>query len=493
MNMRPPSASERKASGAAGLPARLDFPVQPAAPGGPRTYHDVASLFAARGYPPPHPYALLWPLLPKAEQEMLTESIRKSGVRSPILVVLDDTGTEQIVDGIARCLSAIEAGIGWEQLPKRTFKGDAASLLDAVIDANAKRRHLDASQRAMVAARLATMKQGARTDRPHIAQICARSQSDAAALLNVSRTLVQAAAKIQNCAVPEIQNAIDNGLLPVSVAVLALKFSPDQQREVAKTAFVASKPSEKFHALVRELNTNAKHNRVISNARHVDLGAKRYPLGLFDPPWKRRISRVGAPFPQLSVEEIGGFKINGRPICDVIADEAIIFLWILDVLLFDLERPIERICESWGGLTPSHLLLWPKLAMATGNHARYQHEHCLVLLRGKFPPPPEELRGSTLIVGPPLPESDGFQFAQPYDAQHSSKPPRLQEMIEQTYPQYFGPETVDNPLALELFARNHRRKWDGHGYEYPGRPDLEADEREPAHRIIVPRNLQSEA
>ena len=49
---------------------------------------------------------------------------------------------------------------------------------------NLHRRHLDESQRSMVAARLATMKQGARTD---IASIDAMSQTQAAELLNVSR------------------------------------------------------------------------------------------------------------------------------------------------------------------------------------------------------------------------------------------------------------------------------------------------------------------
>jgi hypothetical protein len=44
-------------------------------------------------------------------------------------------------------------------------------------------------------------------------------------------------------------------------------------------------------------------------------------------------------------------------------------------------------------------------------------------------------------------------------------------MIEHAYPQYFGDETVESPLALELFARTYRPRWDGQGYEYPGRPE----------------------
>ena len=83
--------------------------------------------------------------------------------------------------------------MAWEQLPKERFEGKEADLLQFIIDRNANRRQLDPSRLAMVAARLATMRQGARTD---LAQICAKSQSEAAALLNVSRRLVQYAAKI---------------------------------------------------------------------------------------------------------------------------------------------------------------------------------------------------------------------------------------------------------------------------------------------------------
>jgi N6-adenosine-specific RNA methylase IME4 len=111
-----------------------------------------------------------------------------------------------------------------------------------------------------------------------------------------------------------------------------------------------------------------------------------------------------------------------------------------------------------------------------GYYARSQHELCLLCTRGNFPPPAEHLRPPTLIVGANLPGKNAFEYARPHDNRHSSKPDRLLEMIEQAYPKYFGPETVDHPLAIELFARNHRPKWDGHGFEYFGRPqDANAD------------------
>lgn len=73
---------------------------------------------------------------------------------------------------------------------------------------NGDRRHLTTSQRAMIAARLATMGQGARTD---LASIEAMSESDAATLLNVSRSSVQRARKILKEGTPEDIAAVEAG------------------------------------------------------------------------------------------------------------------------------------------------------------------------------------------------------------------------------------------------------------------------------------------
>ena len=70
------------------------------------------------------------------------------------------------------------------------------------------RNHYSESQRAMVAAKLANMQQGARTD---IASIEAMSQPQAAEMLNVSRSNVQRAAKVIAEAEPEIVQAVEQG------------------------------------------------------------------------------------------------------------------------------------------------------------------------------------------------------------------------------------------------------------------------------------------
>jgi N6-adenosine-specific RNA methylase IME4 len=149
------------------------------------------------------------------------------------------------------------------------------------------------------------------------------------------------------------------------------------------------------------------------------------------------------------------------------AEDSLLILWITDKVFLH----VPRILKAWGGFEYKRPLPWPKSSIGLGHYARPQHELALLCVRGNFPTPLEALRPSTLIVGQPLIGSNGFQFAPPADSRHSSKPPRLQEMIEHAYPQCFGDETIESPLALELFARTYRPRWDGQGYEYPGRPE----------------------
>ncbi len=87
-----------------------------------------------------------------------------------------------------------------------------------VISLNLKRRHLNESQRSMVAARLANMKVGGREANAQICAIGAVSQDTAANLLHVSRKSVEHAKTVQKSNNAALIAAVEQGKIAVSAA-----------------------------------------------------------------------------------------------------------------------------------------------------------------------------------------------------------------------------------------------------------------------------------
>jgi hypothetical protein len=153
-----------------------------------------------------HPLADLFPLLEGQEFDDLVADIKINGLREPIALL----GGE-ILDGRNRYRACIAAGVKpyFTHLP-------LVDPVKYVISVNLRRRHMDESQRAMVAAKLATLKQGARTDLSPIGEM---SQADAAALLNVGKRSVERAKMVRDQAEPELIAAVERGDVSVSGAV----------------------------------------------------------------------------------------------------------------------------------------------------------------------------------------------------------------------------------------------------------------------------------
>jgi hypothetical protein len=130
-----------------------------------------------------HPFADVFHLLDGREFDELVTDIRTHGQREPIVL-----HEGKILDGRNRFLACRAAGI---EPIMAEYTGD--DPLAYVISANIMRRHLTTQQRAAIAAELATMKSGARTD---LASIDARSQlsdAQAAKLMKVSEPSVERA------------------------------------------------------------------------------------------------------------------------------------------------------------------------------------------------------------------------------------------------------------------------------------------------------------
>ena len=118
-----------------------------------------------------HPLTALFPSMEGDAFADLVADIRANGVNEPISLYQG-----QILDGRNRYRASIEAG---RHCPTRLYEGN--NPLSFVISQNLRRRHLDESQRAMIAARLANLLQGQRHDRVE----GSIDLSTAATLLNV--------------------------------------------------------------------------------------------------------------------------------------------------------------------------------------------------------------------------------------------------------------------------------------------------------------------
>lgn len=91
----------------------------------------------------PHPYSLIFPSMSREEYSQLSTDIAKNGLLEPITVYQG-----MVLDGRNRDIICHNLGI----TPKIVeFTGTDQQALDFVISKNLHRRHLSASQRAMVA------------------------------------------------------------------------------------------------------------------------------------------------------------------------------------------------------------------------------------------------------------------------------------------------------------------------------------------------------
>ena len=150
-----------------------------------------------------HPAADLFPLMTGDEFDKLVADVKERGLIEPIWLDADDL----VLDGRNRYRACVAAKV---EPAFRRYEGDDCILF--VASQNLRRRHLTAKQRAKIAAALARLPPH-RPSRSTANQ--AVTQSEAAALMNVSRDSVQRAARdkrIAEQAVPELAAAVSDAI-----------------------------------------------------------------------------------------------------------------------------------------------------------------------------------------------------------------------------------------------------------------------------------------
>ena len=172
-----------------------------------------------------HPYAELFPMMPEDELRELAADIKVNGQREDI-TTLDG----MILDGRNRYRACEIAGV---EPMTRGYLGD--NPLAFVLSSNLHRRHLDASQRAMVATRLANLSPGANQHENKAKEVSGlplTTQSGAAEALGVSVDSVKQARTVVQQGAPELVAAVDAGAVSVNAAAEVAKLPKSEQKKV---------------------------------------------------------------------------------------------------------------------------------------------------------------------------------------------------------------------------------------------------------------------
>ena len=236
-----------------------------------------------------HPLAYqLFPAMNEREFGELVESLKINGFYAAEPVTLHEG---KILDGRNRALACEVAGVA----PTYTDLQDGIDPLQFVIAKNLARRHLGESQRAMIAAKLATMNVGHQSANASIEAI---SQPQAAELLNVSRASVQRAAEVRDHGVPELQQAVEQGEVSVNAAATIADLPKDEQRSAVRGGKKrVVEVGKKATAAKRVNNANKTTKPKPTSAEPMKLAGDNALLRRIFPPNSSRPSRKARPPP----------------------------------------------------------------------------------------------------------------------------------------------------------------------------------------------------
>jgi 16S rRNA G966 N2-methylase RsmD len=211
-----------------------------------------------------HPIAEAFPLIEGKGFENLCQDIAANGLLEPIW-----TYEGKILDGRNRYRACLATGV---EPRYREYTGD--DPIGFVISLNLNRRHLNESQRAVIAARLANMTRGNPTgsnqwksaNLPNSSEEV--SQSAAAKLLNVSPRIIRSVKAVEREA-PELISKIERGEMTAHEAEKTVRqIKREKQREEMAREAEKVKPSERWriwHADMRTWKAPRQYDFIITD------------------------------------------------------------------------------------------------------------------------------------------------------------------------------------------------------------------------------------
>jgi len=380
-----------------------------------------------------HELADIFPMMDAKRFAALKADIAEHGLREPIIVT-----ENKILDGRNRYNACLELPEVEPRFVEWDGKGD---LLAFIVSMNLARRHLNESQRAMVAGKIANMPAGRHW--PNSANLPNNkvSQGDSADMVNVSTRSVTSAVKVLNDGISELRKAVEvsdeivGERVSVSLAAQVANWEDEQQMGFVDAVKEGEKPSKALHRMRKE--------QAADEAQNAPAGT--FNVILADPPWPydNAIAKWGpadAHYSAMTIHDIGSLP---EDIGLNIAKDAVLFLWVPNAQLGDA----FGVLKSWGFQYKTNIA-WVKTELkkpGSGWYVRGRHELCFICTRGAFTPLDEH-------ISPPI----GSVIEAPV-REHSRKPEELYDIVEKLYP---------GCSYIELFARGDARNgWKTWGYE----------------------------
>lgn len=171
-----------------------------------------------------HELSDIFPMMSEPEYRELKNDIQENGLIEPIWLY-----EGKIIDGRNRYRACKELD---REIEARDYTGHPSPLA-LVISLNLKRRHLNESQRAMIADRIADFKHGRPSKKDANLHV---NREEAAKLLNVSQRSVAFAKEVRESGTPELITAVDTGEIAVSDAAKIADRPKDEQVEILQKA-----------------------------------------------------------------------------------------------------------------------------------------------------------------------------------------------------------------------------------------------------------------
>lgn len=346
-----------------------------------------------------HPIANLFPMMTDAEMSDLCADMKAHGYDQTAPIILMDG---KILDGRNRQAAADKLDITPAYIE---FEG--SDPLAFVIRHNLHRRHLNESQRAVIASRLANMPNGGwrgnqwqtanmQTATPNI------TQADAAGMMNISPRMVASVKEIEMMA-PERISEIERGGITVT------KVHREVKRDAVKRE-VTEFPSDKYRVIYA------------------------------DPPWayndKCDDGAVQAGGSERHYPAMTLANLCALPIHDLTDANSVLFLWATSPMLPEA----LTVATAWGFHYKANFI-WDKVKHNMGHYNSVRHELLLICTRGSCLPDSRELIDSVQSIE---------------RTEHSVKPEEFRTIIDKLYP---------GGKRIELFARRKVDGWDTWGNE----------------------------